>query len=330
MGLESLDVGYLVMNENEDVFEEDIAIFKCMMSSEKDISIKDFKNHAKDKAGLGYDSQMNESKVVHSVFNSRESDVDDSPVIQNRRAFNQKSAAKTNNLNEKVKTARVNNVTTTGPKAVVSAAKGNGENAVKSSAISLDGNKSFLTYYQEINGGFVAFGGSPKGGTINRKSKIRIGKLDFEDVYFVKGTLSLTFLFSTNVSDKCKIVFFSPKTECRVLSPELPYRLQRMQNEGYANNTNKDSTVSPSVSTAGQIFTNADDFPTDPLMPNLEDTTDLLNTGIFSSAYDDEDVGAEADLNNLETTMNVSPIPTTRIHKDHPKDQIHSVSPITS
>ncbi|GJR72032.1 putative ribonuclease H-like domain-containing protein, partial [Tanacetum coccineum] len=40
------------------------------------------------------------------------------------------------------------------------------------------------------------------------------------------------------------------------------------------------------------------------------------------NAYDDEDVGVEADLNNLETTMNVSPIPTTRIDKDHPKDQI--------
>ncbi|GKE33346.1 putative ribonuclease H-like domain-containing protein [Tanacetum coccineum] len=63
-------------------------------------------------------------------------------------------------------------------------------------------------------------------------------------------------------------------------------------------------------------------LPTDPLMPDLEDTTDLINTSIFSGAYDDEDVGAEADLNNLETTMNVSPIPTTRIHKDHPKEQI--------
>ncbi|GJU91696.1 ribonuclease H-like domain-containing protein [Tanacetum coccineum] len=94
------------------------------------------------------------------------------------------------------------------------------------------------------------------------------------------------------------------------------------QKEGYANSTNRDSTVSPSVSTAGQNFTNADDLPTDPLMPDLEDTANLLNTGIFSGAYDDEDVGAEADLNNLETTMNVSPIPTTRIHKDHPKDQI--------
>ncbi|GJU45950.1 putative ribonuclease H-like domain-containing protein [Tanacetum coccineum] len=40
-------------------------------------------------------------------------------------------------------------------------------------------------------------------------------------------------------------------------------------------------------------------------MPDLEDTTDLLNTGIFSGAYDNEDVGAEADLNNLETTMNI-------------------------
>nr|GEX60483.1 putative ribonuclease H-like domain-containing protein [Tanacetum cinerariifolium] len=30
------------------------------------------------------------------------------------------------------------------------------------------------------------------------------------------------------------------------------------------------------------------------------------------------DVGAEADFNNLETSITVSPIPTTRIHKDHP------------
>ncbi|GKD88325.1 hypothetical protein Tco_1363832, partial [Tanacetum coccineum] len=78
---------------------------------------------------------------------------------------------------------------------------------------------------------------------------------------------------------------------------------------------------------SGSIHVNAttfpnDDFPTDPLMPNLEDTYDLLNTGIFSGAYDDEDMGAKANLNNLETTMNVIPIPTTRIHKDHPKDQI--------
>nr|GEW59692.1 hypothetical protein [Tanacetum cinerariifolium] len=48
----------------------------------------------------------------------------------------------------------------------------------------MTGNKSFLIDYQEINGGFVAFGGSFKGCKIIGKCKIRTGKLDFEDVYF--------------------------------------------------------------------------------------------------------------------------------------------------
>ncbi|GKG24029.1 hypothetical protein Tco_0392065, partial [Tanacetum coccineum] len=42
------------------------------------------------------------------------------------------------------------------------------------------------TDYQDIDGGFVAFARSPKAGKITRKGKIRTGKLDFEDVYFVK------------------------------------------------------------------------------------------------------------------------------------------------
>ncbi|GJZ21715.1 hypothetical protein Tco_0558754 [Tanacetum coccineum] len=50
-----------------------------------------------------------------------------------RKAFNQKSIAKTNNLNKKVKTTRVNNVTTIWSKAVVNAAEGKRENVVKSS-----------------------------------------------------------------------------------------------------------------------------------------------------------------------------------------------------
>ncbi|GJU16188.1 putative ribonuclease H-like domain-containing protein [Tanacetum coccineum] len=84
----------------------------------------------------------------------------------------------------------------------------------------------------------------------------------------------------------------------------------------YANSTNRDSTVSPSVSAARQSFINVDDLTNVPNVFSIDDTR------IFGNAYDDEDVGAEADLNNLETTMNVSPIPTTRIDKDHPKDQI--------
>nr|GEV95323.1 putative ribonuclease H-like domain-containing protein [Tanacetum cinerariifolium] len=48
----------------------------------------------------------------------------------------------------------------------------------------------------------------------------------------------------------------------------------------------------------------------------------LKNTRIFSGAYDDEVEGVEANFNNLELTTVVSPIPITRIHKDHPKEQI--------
>ncbi|GJS03678.1 putative ribonuclease H-like domain-containing protein [Tanacetum coccineum] len=43
---------------------------------------------------------------------------------------------------------------------------------------------------------------------------------------------------------------------------------------------------------------------------------------LLAGIYDDEDVGAEADMNNLDAFMPVSPIPTTRIHKDHLVEQI--------
>ncbi|GKD77346.1 putative ribonuclease H-like domain-containing protein [Tanacetum coccineum] len=89
------------------------------------------------------------------------------------------------------------------------------------------------------------------------------------------------------------------------------------EKEGGASNKEDDQNVQFSCSTEErQSFINADDLTIDHLMLDLEDTD------IFSGAYDDDDVGAEADLNNLETTMNVSLIRITRIHKDHLKDQI--------
>nr|GFA89124.1 retrovirus-related Pol polyprotein from transposon TNT 1-94 [Tanacetum cinerariifolium] len=51
----------------------------------------------------------------------------------------------------------------------------------------------------------------------------------------------------------------------------------------------------------------------DPNMPELEDIT-------YSD--DEDDVGADANFNNLETPIIVSPISTTRVHKDHPMTQI--------
>ncbi|GJY90373.1 putative ribonuclease H-like domain-containing protein [Tanacetum coccineum] len=66
------------------------------------------------------------------------------------------------------------------------------------------------------------------------------------------------------------------------------------------------------------------DLPIDPNMSDLEDASNTLpNDGIFNGAYDDdEDVGAVANFTNMDNTIAVSPIPTLRIHKDHPKGQI--------
>ncbi|GJV43037.1 retrovirus-related pol polyprotein from transposon TNT 1-94 [Tanacetum coccineum] len=58
------------------------------------------------------------------------------------------------------------------------------------------------------------------------------------------------------------------------------------------------------------------ELPFDPNMPALEDYR------IFDYSSNDKDDGVEADMNNLDTTIQVSPILTTRIHKYHPLNQV--------
>nr|GEV11763.1 hypothetical protein [Tanacetum cinerariifolium] len=80
------------------------------------------------------------------------------------------------------------------------------------------------------------------------------------------------------------------------------------------NSTNSVNTASSStVNAASSSFVNAVDISNDANMPSLEDIVYATN---------DENVGAEADINNLNTFIPVSLIPTARVHKDHPIDQI--------
>ncbi|GJS35718.1 putative ribonuclease H-like domain-containing protein [Tanacetum coccineum] len=81
------------------------------------------------------------------------------------------------------------------------------------------------------------------------------------------------------------------------------------------------STTSPSrvFSVGGPDLTNNDQD--DSQIPALEEIFDNPSDGIFTNAsYNDK--GAVADFTNLETTVNVSPIPTSRIHSIHPTTQI--------
>ncbi|GJW12727.1 hypothetical protein Tco_1578554 [Tanacetum coccineum] len=83
----------------------------------------------------------------------------------------------------------------------------------------MTGNMSYLSNYEEIDGGYVAFGGDPKGGKITGKGKIRTGKLDFEDVYFVKA-LKFNLFSVTQMCDKKNSILFID-TECVVLSSDF-------------------------------------------------------------------------------------------------------------
>ncbi|GJR43410.1 putative ribonuclease H-like domain-containing protein [Tanacetum coccineum] len=77
---------------------------------------------------------------------------------------------------------------------------------------------------------------------------------------------------------------------------------------------------SPLVSTANTPDASATSTPTG---ANTEDDSNVFpNDGIFSGAYDDKDVGTVTDFNNMDNTIDVSPILTLRVHKDHPKGKI--------
>nr|GFD08680.1 ribonuclease H-like domain-containing protein [Tanacetum cinerariifolium] len=78
---------------------------------------------------------------------------------------------------------------------------------------------SYLSDFEELNGGYVAFGGNLKGGKISGKGKIKTGKLDFDDVYFVKE-LKFNLFSGSQMCDKKNSVLFT-NTECLVLSPNF-------------------------------------------------------------------------------------------------------------
>nr|GEV28331.1 copia protein [Tanacetum cinerariifolium] len=78
------------------------------------------------------------------------------------------------------------------------------------------GNMSSLSDFEDINGGYVAFGGNPKGGKITGKGKTRTRKLDFDDVYFVKELKFNLFSVSQMYDKKNNVLFID--NECIVLS----------------------------------------------------------------------------------------------------------------
>ncbi|GJW80793.1 hypothetical protein Tco_0144768 [Tanacetum coccineum] len=155
-----------------------------------------------------------------------------------RRPFNKITTANNSNFTKKVNTVKGTRVNTARTKAVLSVVKENKRNAIKALACwvwrpkhkildhgnpqqdlkdrgvidsgcfrHMTRNGSYLTDYEENDGGFVAFGGNSKGGKITGKGKIRTGKLDFEDVYFVKELKFNLFSVSQMCDTKNSVLF---------------------------------------------------------------------------------------------------------------------------
>ncbi|GJX60592.1 putative ribonuclease H-like domain-containing protein [Tanacetum coccineum] len=283
-------------------------------------------------------------------------------------------------------------------------------------ALIIAGNMSYLTDYEEIDVGYVAFGGNPKEGKITRKCTIKTVRFYMGFFYtkddtsgilksFITGIENLVdhktdegFFVGYSLNSKAFRVFnsrtrivienlhirFSKSTLmfCRKASykqvklewrqtcpkdyifatikgtviqpyyqdpksfhddgskpssgdgknvnedPRKDSECKDQEKEDNVNNTNNVNTadnvntVSSTVNAAGTNEVNtisgktSIELPYDPNMPALEDDS------IFDFSRDDEDDGAVADMNNLDTTIQVSPNPTTRIHKDHPLDQV--------
>nr|GEV07831.1 retrovirus-related Pol polyprotein from transposon TNT 1-94 [Tanacetum cinerariifolium] len=140
------------------------------------------------------------------------------PYSPPRRHINRRLSLKSSNFPLKVNAVKVPQVN--------AAKDGNPQHALKDKGVidsgcsrHMIGNMSYLSEFEELNGGYVSFSGNPKGGKIYGKGKIRTGKLDFDDVYFVKELKFNLFSVSQMWDNKNSVHF--THTECLVLSHEF-------------------------------------------------------------------------------------------------------------
>ncbi|GJS05492.1 hypothetical protein Tco_0322000 [Tanacetum coccineum] len=176
-------------------------------------------------------------------------------------------------------------------------------------------NMSYLTGYEEIDGGYVTFGGNLKGGKIT-------GKGSRPDWQFDIDAQTRTMNYESIVASTQSNGFAGTKASDNVgqaRNETEPVKDDIMLNYGIkednVNNTNNVNAASTNeVNVVGGKT--SIELPDDPNMPALEDYS------IFDFAREDKDDGVVDDMNNLDTTIKVSLNPTTIIHKDHPLDQV--------
>ncbi|GJY51820.1 putative reverse transcriptase domain-containing protein [Tanacetum coccineum] len=305
---------------------------------------------------------VNSARPLSNIFNKADSTV--------KWPTHKKTTFKNSNINQRVNTVKDNNVNaarpktvvnTARPKAVVNVVQENNVNAIKASAYWMDlqdkgvidsgcsrhmtGNMSYFTDFEEIDGGYVAFGGNSKGGKITGRVRTRIVEENMH-VQFSENTPNIAGSIKAcddagkarmeTVSGKDYILLplwtaNPPFSQSSKSSPDVGFKPsgddekkgdENPRKESESNDQEKDDNVN-STNNVNAASTNkvnvvggktSIELPDDPNMPALEEI-------VYSD--DNEDVGAEDDINNLDAFMPVSPILITRVQKDHPVEQIN-------
>ncbi|GJW21242.1 hypothetical protein Tco_0031864 [Tanacetum coccineum] len=199
-----------------------------------------------------------------------------------RMPFNKITAANNSNFNKRVNIVNDKNVNVARPKAVLSA--GNPQQDLKDKGVinsgcsrHMTGNRSYLTNYEEIDGGFVAFGGNSKGGKIIGKACDYAGKDRLETDEEKKDTEDLR------------------NEDSEILSIEEPRVNQ--EKDASVNSTNTINTVSLTVNTTSI----EDNVVDENIVYGCADDPNMLELKEIKRFSDAEDDISGVDMNNLDT-----------------------------
>nr|GEU45071.1 hypothetical protein [Tanacetum cinerariifolium] len=247
-GLESVEATLLVYQQNEYVFKEDIKLLKLevplrdtalvnlrqnLVKAEQErvdlkLKLEKIQTSSKNLAEL-LASQTN-AKTAKTVVTKSKSpprrliNCSPSPKVSN--SLPRVTAVKASMVNAAKEIQVSNGLSPKEKLTILFLVHGNLQHALKDKGVinsgcsrHMTGNMSILSDFEELNGGYVAFRGNPKGGKISGKGKIRTGKLDFDDVYFVKE-LKFNLFSVSQMCDKKNSVLFT-NTEFLFLSPEF-------------------------------------------------------------------------------------------------------------
>ncbi|GJW62993.1 putative reverse transcriptase, RNA-dependent DNA polymerase [Tanacetum coccineum] len=216
----------------------------------------------------------------------------------------------------------------------------------------MTGNKSYLSDYEEINGGLVAFRGDPKGGKDGKKM-VPDQKYILLPLLTSDPSLSKSLKDSPDAGLSYLMKIISPSRTRIVEENHTPNIVGNGRNWLFdidaltismnykpvvtGNQTNGNAGTKENIDACqdGKKIVPDQEYILLPLLtfdPSLSKSSkDSLDVGFKPSGEEEKmdlnikdcnKVGVEADMNNLATTMPVSPIPTTRVHKYHPLEQI--------